>query len=396
MRHENSIFASVLGLVLIGVASVALTGRSSAASTSVQNQTATSQPTVGTMFKNLHVLTDLKDGPSAQLYSAMQFMAGSLSVSCNYCHVSEHGPFESDARKTKQIAREMIKMTRAINANFFGGQQVVTCNTCHQGSPQPHGVPSPWYKTAEQITEYNKSVTANPPVTVSAAKAGNSSADALALPTVDQVMERYRRAVGDNGLRSLRLTGTCTTAVSGNAIPVPFEADYVFPDQILLSQGAPASQVRDIVNKDHGWRVTTQETTELPAGQIAAIRYRSQELLPVKYQTPTAPRKVAGAQTIDGKSYWVVEWHSPAGTGKLFFDESSGLLYKFRAEIPSPLGTRVEERTFEDYRMVNGVKLAFLVTEHYMEEQSVYKVLDAETNVTFDPATFTARGGEQK
>lgn len=394
MNRKTSSFAAALALVLIGVASAAFPGRSSAASTSVQAKTG--QPTVGTTFKNIQVLTDLNDQPPGQLYSAMQFMAGSLSVSCNYCHVSEHGPFDSDAKKTKQTARAMIKMTRAINANSFDGKQVVTCNTCHHGTPHPDNVPSPWYKTAEQIAEYNKSVAVNPPAAPSTAGAAEDSKDASVLPTVDQVMERYRRAVGDNGLTSLRVTGTYTVAVSGNAVPVPFEADFVLPDQILLSQGAAGSQSRDVVNKDRGWRLTGEDVTELPAGQIAAIRYRSQELLPLKYQTATAPRRVAGAQTIDGKNYWVIEWHSPAGTGKLFFNQNSGLLYKFRAEIPSPFGTRVEERTFEDYRTVNGVKLAFLITEHYMEEQGVYKVLRAEPNVTFDPATFTPARAAQK
>jgi hypothetical protein len=396
MSHQNSAFVAVLGVILIAVASVSLPDHSSAAGMGAQSQANSTQPTVGTTFKNIQVFTDLKDQPPGQLYSAMQFMAGSLSVSCNYCHVSEHGPFDSDAKKTKQTAREMIKMTRALNANSFGGQQAVTCNTCHQGNPHPNDVPSPWNKTAEQISEYNKAVNANPPATISAAKSADRSADVPDLPTVDQVMERYRRAVGDNGWKSLRMMGTYTMAVSGNAIPVPFEADFALPDQVLLSQGASGSEARDVVNKDRGWRLTTAGATELPAGQIAAIRYRSQELLPVKYQTTTAPRKVAGEQEIDGKRYWVVEWHSPAGTGKLFFDQNSGLLYKFRTEILSALGTRVEERTFEDYRTVNGVKLAFLITEHYMEEQGVYKVLRAEMNVAFDPATFTPGRGEQK
>jgi hypothetical protein len=46
----------------------------------------------------------------------MQFMSGSLSVSCNYCHA---GQFESDAKKTKLIARDMIKMTRAITDSWI-------------------------------------------------------------------------------------------------------------------------------------------------------------------------------------------------------------------------------------------------------------------------------------
>lgn len=393
MRYRNSAFAAVLAFTLIAVAFVSLTVRSSAARATDQSGANTGEPTVGTTFKNIQVLTDLKDQPPAQLYSAMQFMAGSLSVSCNYCHVSEHGPFDSDARKTKQITRKMIEMTRAINAKSFDGQQVVTCNTCHHGSPHPDNVPSPWHKTPEEIAEYNQSIDATPPGTL--VKTANPSADISALPTVDHVMERYRRAVGDQALKSLRVTGTSTVAVSGDNIPVTFEADFVFPDQILLSQGTPGSQAVDIVNGDQGWRRTQQGTTELPPGQIAAVRYRSQELVPAKYQTPTTPRKVTGVQTINGKRYWVVEWHSPAGTGKLLFDENSGLLYKFRAEIPSPLGTRVEERTFEDYRTVNGVTLAYLITEHFMEEQRVYQVVDAETNVTFDPATFTAKGKEE-
>lgn len=395
MTHRNPAFAAALGLILTGVACVSLLGRPSAATTPAQSQTKTTQATVGTTFKNIQVLTDLKDQSPTQLYNAMQFMAGSLSVSCNYCHVSEHGPFDSDAKKTKQTAREMINLTRAINANSFGGQPVVTCNTCHQGSPHPNAVPSPWYKNAGQVAEYNKAV-ANKVIAASAAAPANVSAGAPPLPTLDQVMEHYRQAVGADGLKSLRLTGTYTAAASGNGIPVPFAADYVFPDQILLSQGAPGSEAQDIVNKDRGWRITQQGTTQLAAGLVAAVRYRSQELLPVKYQTSTAPRKVTGVQSIDGKSYYVVEWHSPVGIGKLFFDEDSGLLYEFRTEIPSSLGINVVERTFEDYRAVDGVKLAFLVTEHYMEEQGVYRVSEAETNVKFDPATFTANGKGQK
>jgi len=112
--------------------------------------TPTTEKTVGETYKNIQALTDFKNAPANDLIGAMQFMSGSLSVSCNYCHASERGPFESDANKTKLKAREMIKMMRAINETNFGGHQEVTCNTCHRGSPQPHGTPGPWYKSAEQ------------------------------------------------------------------------------------------------------------------------------------------------------------------------------------------------------------------------------------------------------
>ena len=117
----------------------------------------TGKPAAG-IFKNIQVLTELKDGPPNDMYSTMDFISGSLSVSCDYCHASVSGPYESDAKKTKSIARDMIKMTRAINESNFGGRLVVTCNTCHQGSTHPNATPTPWYKTPEQIAAYNKSV----------------------------------------------------------------------------------------------------------------------------------------------------------------------------------------------------------------------------------------------
>ena len=384
--------ALIVLLLTIAAASISvgLMERSSAARARIQSATKSSQPSVGTTFKNIQALTDLKDQPPAKLYDAMQFMAGSLSVSCNYCHVSEHGPFDSDAKKTKQIARRMIQMTRAINANSFGGQQVVTCNTCHQGSLRPNAVPSPWYKTAEQVAQYNQEAIANSTGSTSspARTATIAESTAASLPSVDQIMEKYRQAVGADGLKSLSLKGTNLVAVGANFKPVPFEVDFSLPEQALVSQGSPGSESKLIVNGAHVWRATPQGATPLPAAQASAFRGRIQEFIPVKDLLSSAAAKVNGVETIGSKSYYVVEANLPAGLDKLFFDENSGLLYKSRLEAATALGTKVEEQTFEDYRKVNGVMLAFLITNHYMEEESVYRISGAETNVAFAPAMF--------
>ena len=394
MRQKNPAFAAVLGLILAGAACVCLMGRRSVARTPAPSQAKTNQPTVGTTFKNIQVLTDLKGQPPSQLYNAMQFMAGSLSVSCNFCHVSEHGPFDSDAKRTKQIARKMIQMTRAINANSFGGQQMVTCNTCHQGSLHPNVVPTPWYKTAEQVAEYNQVAGANSAASASAVAqvAPASEKTAASLPSVDQIIERYRQAVGATEQKSLRLKGTNLVAVAGNFTPVPCEFDFSFPDQVLVSQGAPGSESKLIVNGEHVWRATPQGDIALPAAQASGFRGRLQEFVPVKDLLSGVAAKVSGVETIGGKNYYVVEANLPVGLDKLFFNENSGLLYKSRLETATALGTKVEEQTFEDYRNVNGVMLAFLITNHYMEEESVYRISSAETNVALAPTMFTPSG----
>lgn len=338
--------------------------------------------TVGEAFKNIRVLTDLKDSPMIDLYNTMQFISGSLSVTCNYCHVSQQGPFESDAKKTKLKAREMITMMRAINDNNFGGRVVVTCNTCHRGSPRPVGTPVPWYKTDAQIDSYLKAVAsaasdsgrALPPA-VRGAAAG------AALPSVAQVMERYRRAVGAGPVASMHVAGTFAQMTSSRARDVT----VVFPDKILLV--GPGG--RQIVNGDRGWQVTAQGTTSLIAPVVGLLKDTfGAGLAPVKYDTAGAPRTVTGVDTIGDHAYYVVESRPGAAIQRLFFDVQSGLLLKVQTSARTPLGTKVEETTFEDYRAVSGVTLPYLITNHFMEDRWVFRISAIQVNVALDPTTF--------
>src|ERR1700719_772409 len=77
-------------------------------------------------FKNVQVL---KGVPADQILPAMQFVASSLGVECEYCHVREaHGlAFDKDDKKPKVTARKMMQMVFALNKENFEGQREVTC-----------------------------------------------------------------------------------------------------------------------------------------------------------------------------------------------------------------------------------------------------------------------------
>jgi hypothetical protein len=350
-----------------------------------QAQAQPAPPTVGSTYKNIQVFTDLKDGPTTQLVEAMQFMSGSLGVSCNYCHVSQQGPFDSDANARKLKARDMIRMVRALNANTFDGHQAVTCYTCHRGSSRPAGTPVPWDKTAEQIDAYRAAVSAKP---------GASSAPAAdsTLPTVEELFNRYRQAVGASALKSIRLTGVNTVAMSGNS--TPFEADALFPGKFLIVAKIAGGELQNIFNGSQGWRRSGGSTTALPPAQTGAIRVNVELLIePVKFETSSAPRTVIGIEQSGGKRYNVVQSQLPGGPQRLYFDAESGLLYKVHTEVKTALGNRVEERTFEDYRTIQGFTLPFLIRNHYMEDQSEFRISTVEINVPLDPGLFEAGGG---
>lgn len=100
------------------------------------------QPTPGKVDSpTVKVLTGLT---VPQFEQEMQHMVQALGVSCGGCHV--RGNFASDDNLRKIRARQMLEMTKTLNAQFFPnhtapeGESVlgrVTCFTCHQGELKP-------------------------------------------------------------------------------------------------------------------------------------------------------------------------------------------------------------------------------------------------------------------
>jgi hypothetical protein len=87
--------------------------------------------------------------PDTRVHGAgiMHDFRDALNVDCGFCHGSANPRnYEVDVNPRKTIARNMILLTRQINARFPGtgvfpnGMQMVTCYTCHRGDPHPAAV----------------------------------------------------------------------------------------------------------------------------------------------------------------------------------------------------------------------------------------------------------------
>src|SRR6185312_6755427 len=84
-----------------------------------------------------------------------------------------------DDKPVKATARRMLQMVAEINKANFGGQPVVTCNTCHRGSTRPLPVPAIRQGMFTDTT-----------------RADDVSTTPEQLPTAKQVFDRYVQALG--------------------------------------------------------------------------------------------------------------------------------------------------------------------------------------------------------
>jgi len=96
--------------------------------------------------KNLKILPS--DIDHDQLIAIMRGFSGALGVRCTHCHVGQESDprsmdFASDDKDEKTTAREMLKMTEAINADYIrkisdnDPDANVMCLTCHRGQKEP-------------------------------------------------------------------------------------------------------------------------------------------------------------------------------------------------------------------------------------------------------------------
>lgn len=87
-------------------------------------------------MKNVTVLGDV---PVERFMTAMLALKGAIGADCKECHPSEK--YESDEMRAKLKTRQMIKLSLAIDDEYFDKQARVTCYTCHRGRWTPEQDP---------------------------------------------------------------------------------------------------------------------------------------------------------------------------------------------------------------------------------------------------------------
>lgn len=344
-------------------------------------QTAASMPakTTDQAFKNIQILKGI---PADQLIPSMQFIAASLGVECEYCHVE--GAFEKDDKKPKQTARKMMEMMFAINKNTFEGRREVTCYSCHRGNSRPLAIPVIAPGTGEPSKAPEK-------VAQEEDQGTNSAA------VVDPVLEKYIAALG--GPPSLqKITSRVekgTADLGGKQFPIDIYAQA--PDKLVSVMHLPNGDSVTAFNGTVGWlSVPGRPTRWIGAAEADAAWLDADLLLPVRMKQTFGDLRLMAAQKIDGRDVNVLQGRRESKPPvNFYFDQQSGLLVRMVRYIDTAVGLNPTQIDYADYRDLGGVKIPYRWTIARPRGQFTIQVDAAQQNVPIDEGKFAPPTGEK-
>jgi len=355
----------------------------------------------------------------------MQYIAASLGVQCNYCHVM--GDNANDDKQTKQTARKMIQMVADVNKEFFAGKPTVSCASCHNGHPKPSKV-SP---LAVNMTPEEAAAAAaargrrgggpggagggapgsGAPGAPGAAPGAAAPAPAARGPagppppppvteTVDQVISKYVQALGgEQALQNAKtrvMTGTVTNRDLTTANVTVTEKSTGEARIEIATQPNPTVRA---TNGTIAWQVGgggpgAANPRDLNGLQVQQGFRLADFSLPLNLKQRYEKLRVKPAyETIDGKQVVVLTGNPyPNVTEDLAFDRDSGLLVRRTVTSGSTNGFGImalgEQIDYSDYRDVSGVKVPFTIKHSGWNTVTTEKFSDVKINAPVDDSIF--------
>jgi len=322
---------------------------------------------VGKTFKNVQVLKDLND---EQLNNTMQFVAASLGVFCDHCHVTTqqgNWPMERDDKKTKRTAREMMRMTLAINAQNFHNETAVTCATCHQGHEKPNGVP---------------------PLELAATTVPASASPTL--PTATQVFDGYVRAMGGDAALSKFSSRVMKGTLTGErGIPYPLTIEQKAPNKYRMSIALAGGTELAGFDGYEGWNSSGGSIFGMEGLEEARIQRDAEFYVATDFKQKYPEANVIGQEKIGDRDAVIVQVREPGNVAeKLYFDRQSDLLLRRVTLSQTALGPFPEQTEFAEYRSVDGVLFPFAVHRTEINSRWTEKYTTIELNTPLDDAIF--------
>src|SRR5579862_1703137 len=220
----------------------------------------------GEAYKNIQVLKDIRED---QLIPSMRYMTAALGVRCDFCHVQDE--FPSDDKPEKGRAREMMKMMMAINTDNFHGRREVTCFTCHAGHSHPTSIPA--IPDSSSVAAGAPANAQGSPANAPASGAdgpggGNAASSAAPLPSVDEILVNYTKALGgaDAIQKMTSRTEKGTVDIPAHNVHSTMDVIRKAPDKALATLHSQMGEVVEGFDGTVGWESRGRRGVEEETG----------------------------------------------------------------------------------------------------------------------------------
>jgi photosynthetic reaction center cytochrome c subunit len=329
------------------------------------------------VFKNVQVLKGI---PVDEFMNTMGIFSAALGMSCEDCHASNDSSWENyalDASAKKQIARRMVVMMSAINKDYFGGRQVVTCYACHRGGYTPRITPN--LATLYNMPDEPEDLVVQAP---------NA-------PSADEVFDKYLEAIGGAG-RAGKITSIVARGISvgygpeGNRRPVEVYAQA--PDRRATIVRTLNGDSTTTHSEGAGWIAAPLRPVpvmDISGSALEGLKLEAELAFPARIKQALAKWRVGFPAIVDDRDVHVVQGTSPGGSlATLYFDMESGLLLRVVRFAASAVGRVPTQIDYSDYREAAGVKIPFRWIVTWLDGRETYEMSEVQVNVPIDAARF--------
>jgi photosynthetic reaction center cytochrome c subunit len=331
-------------------------------------------------FKNVTVLTGI---PVDEFMGTMGLFAAALSFCCKDCHTGAGtaNPKWEDDPPRKVTARRMIQMVKSINQQSFNGRQVVTCWTCHRGSPSPAITPP-------IDTIYGDAVF-TPTDVLPAANTATAGT-----PPADQILDKYIQALGgaDALSKLTSYTAKGTSHLFGEVQEDPAEISAKAPNLLVTVVHQREGDVARTFDGREAWvmlPLTVVGQYPLNGSMFEGAKLDAQLAFPGGLKQFFSAWRVSYPSVVNGTSVYVVQGTGANGlVATFYFDRQTGLLTRMVRYATSAVGRVPTQIDYSDYRPVNGVMMAYKWTYGWISGREEYTLTQVQANVPVDAAKF--------
>jgi len=322
----------------------------------------------------------LKGIPVDEFNDTMGMFASALLLDCVGCHSPEitYDP-AAFAIPTPRIqrARQMVVMMNTINRTYFGGEQRVTCFTCHNGDYFPGQAPSLRLQYSELVDDPH-------PLRFFAA---------VGAPAAEEVFARYMQAMGGAeqlaSITSIAAKGTYAGFDTlGRDVPMEFFARA--PNQRAMIAHGAGSDFMWSYDGTAGWRYqpdTPVPLLSLTGSSLVGVGIDGMASFPAQFKDAFAEWQV-GYGDVGDDQVEVLRGSNPGQHPVELSIDDEGMLRRLLRWTDTGAGPVPVQTDFSDYREVNGVQMPFHWVVTWTNGQSTVQVTELEANVAIDDARF--------